>query len=56
MAYAHIRDSMEQGGVLYGNFENHKEEMFHVHADMKDVREAVAKDYDEVDRGLYQKR
>lgn len=54
-AYAHIRDSMEKGGTLYGNFEDHDHGMYHVHPDLADLREAIAKDYIEVEAGLYKK-
>lgn len=55
-AYVHIRDSMENNGILYGNFEDHKHGMYHVHADMTDIREAVSKDYNLLSEGLYRKR
>lgn len=55
-AYAHIRDSQKTGGILYGNFEDHNEEMFHVHPHMSDVRDAVQKDYIQTSPEIYTRR
>ncbi len=56
LAYGHIHDSMEEGGLLYGNFEDHHHGMYHTHPDMSDIREAIAKDYDVLGEGFYRKR
>ena len=55
LAYEHIRDSMQAGGTLYGNFEDHNEEMFHVHPHLAELRNVITKDYVKVAPNLYKK-
>lgn len=55
-AYEYICTSQKSGGILYGNFEDHHQEMFHVHPDMHDLREAVERDYVKIESDLYRKK
>lgn len=44
-AYQHIIDSMEDKGILFGNFSDHKAEKFHVSPDLGMLRERVGADF-----------
>ena len=54
-AYQNIHDTMEKGGILYGNFEDHDKGMFHVSPMLKDLRDKIARDFQPVDYRCYKK-
>ncbi|MBN1436258.1 MAG: methyltransferase domain-containing protein [Sedimentisphaerales bacterium] len=54
--YGHIRSSMQKGGILMGNFVDHQKDMLHVSPDLRELRDAISKDYKELDYLIYQKQ
>jgi SAM-dependent methyltransferase len=55
-AYRNIRASLKSNGILYGNFADTKQEMFHVSPDLARLRETVASDFDEIGECCYRRR
>lgn len=55
-AYENIYHSMEVGGVLYGNFEDHKGGMFHVSPDLSTLRKRTEKDFEKIGFRCYRKK
>jgi 2-polyprenyl-3-methyl-5-hydroxy-6-metoxy-1,4-benzoquinol methylase len=54
--YQNIYDSLEQEGILYGNFEDHKKEMFHVSPHLGELRERIATDFQPIVNLCYKKK
>jgi len=54
-AYSNVHDSLEVGGVLYGNFEDHEKGTFHVSYLLHDLREKIAQDFEKTGHNLYKK-
>lgn len=54
-AYKNIRQGLETRGILYGNFEDHGERMFHVSTDLSRLREVVRKDFELIGMGVYRR-
>jgi len=55
LAYQNIHESMEVGGILYGNFEDHEKGMFHVSPDLHELRGKVAENYEQIGPRTYKK-
>ena len=45
VAYQHIYEAMEQGGILIGSFGDHRRMFWHVSPDLQALRTAVARDF-----------
>lgn len=54
--YAHIVDSMESGGYLYGDFSDHQDEPYHVSAHLEKLRNEIGENYNQVDTNVYRKK
>ena len=54
--YKHILDSLEDGGILYGNFEDHKGGMFHVSPNLCELRDRISHDFIQLDMLSYKKK
>ena len=54
-AYQNIRESMETGGILYGNFEDHEAGMFHVSPDLQELRDKLSENYKQIGPRTYKK-
>jgi SAM-dependent methyltransferase len=55
LAYQHIYESLEPGGILYGNFSDHRPEMFHVTPDLSPLRERLSEDFQILGPKCYRK-
>jgi 2-polyprenyl-3-methyl-5-hydroxy-6-metoxy-1,4-benzoquinol methylase len=55
-AYTHIANSMESSGYLYGDFSDHKKELFHVSANLEKLRSEIDKNYGCMDVNVYKKK
>ena len=53
--YRNIRDSLEVGGIIYGNFEDHKKEMFHVSSNLNEIRCRLNEDFEQIGDMVYRK-
>ncbi len=53
--YKNIKDSLEVGGIIYGNFEDHKEEMFHVSPNLSEIRCRLNEDFERIGDMVYRK-
>lgn len=49
VAFENIRSSMVKGGVLWGNFEDHGPELYHVTQNLEKVREVIKNDFEYVE-------
>jgi 2-polyprenyl-3-methyl-5-hydroxy-6-metoxy-1,4-benzoquinol methylase len=56
LAFKNINDSLPSRGILYGNFNNHKKELFHVSCDLEDLRIEIDKYFDNLGKWLYIKK
>ena len=54
--YRNIIESLDSGGILYGNFADHQEGMFHVSPDLRDLRERINQNFDQLDLLCYKRR
>ena len=54
-AYQNIYDSLERGGIIYGNFGDTRREMFHVSSDLSQLRRRIAADFQEIGECCYKK-
>jgi 2-polyprenyl-3-methyl-5-hydroxy-6-metoxy-1,4-benzoquinol methylase len=55
--YQNIRDSLEVGGILYGNFADHKKEMFHVSPNLSKLRCRLNEDFERMEEhSLYRRK
>lgn len=55
IAYQHIYESLEKGGILRGCFMNHGAETFHVSPDLSLLREQLSRNFKMVGRNCYKK-
>ncbi|MCK5096133.1 MAG: class I SAM-dependent methyltransferase [Candidatus Pacebacteria bacterium] len=55
VAYKNIYKGMEKGGVLYGNYDDHSDIMFHISPDLSKLREYISKDFEKIN-GLFYKK
>jgi len=55
-AYQNIYDRLPQGGLLYGNFNEHSQQMFHVSPDLSMLRERIYKDFHQINVLCYKKK
>ncbi|MCP4709281.1 MAG: methyltransferase domain-containing protein [Planctomycetes bacterium] len=55
LVYQNIYESMETGGILYGNFEDHDPGMFHVSPDLHELRDKVSENYEQIGPRTYKK-
>ena len=55
VAYENIHKSMELGGILYGNFEDHEKDMFHISPDLMDLRKKITQNFKEIHYCCYKK-
>lgn len=53
--YQNIHESMEDGGILYGNFEDHEKGLFHISPDLHGLRERISGDFEKVGVLCYRK-
>lgn len=51
-----ITNSLEKGGILYGDYSDHCEELFHTHTSLRFFREELSKDFDKIGNKTYLKR
>lgn len=56
VVYQNVYDSLEHGGILYGDFDDHHKEMFHVSPNLSKLRERIDADFKRVDNLCYKKR
>ena len=56
IAYQNIYDSLEQGGILFGNFEDHRKEIFHISPNLSKLRERIEKEFKKINKRCYKKR
>jgi len=54
--YQNILGSLESGGILYGNFEDHEGGMFHVSPKLHELREKLSQDFIQLDMLSYKKK
>ena len=54
--YQNINEALDTGGILHGNFGDHEPGLFHVTPVLKDLRERVLKDFNQLDPLTYQKK
>ena len=54
-AYANINAAMEPGGYLVGDFGDHSRQLFHVSPNLQPLREAVARNFVQVQPKLFRK-
>jgi len=54
-AYQNICDTMEVGGILYGNFQDHEEAMFHINPDLSKLREKLYLNYQAIESVCFKK-
>lgn len=55
-AYNNIYESLEKGGILYGDFDNREVMSFHISPDLGKLREKISNDFEEVDAICYRKK
>jgi len=55
VAYDNIHHAMRVGGILYGGFEDHRPNMFHVSPDLGKVREKISRDFEKLNYRCYRK-
>ena len=53
--YQNIWDSLEVGGIIYGNFEDHKKEMFHVSPNLSELRCRLREGFERIGDMVYKK-
>lgn len=56
IAFENIKESVKKGGILYGNFYDHEEFMFHVSPNLKNVRLEVEKYFKKIGSMIYSKK
>ena len=54
--YENIKNCMDKGGLLYGNFADHSKGMFHVSPDLSALRKKISEDYETVETKIYRKK
>lgn len=54
-AYQNIKNSLQIGGMLYGNFGEHNKEMFHVSPDLSELRYRLNEDFKKIGDMVYRK-
>ena len=54
-AYQNICNSLEKGGILYGNFEDHEPHSYHISANLSELRKIIAQDFQPLDDRTYKK-
>jgi len=54
--YDNIVGALETGGLLYGRFEDHQPNMYHVSPQLGDLRQAIARDFDRIGQSCYRKK
>ncbi|MBT1070971.1 class I SAM-dependent methyltransferase [Pelotalea chapellei] len=54
--FNNIVNSLQSGGLLYGDFEDHLEEFLHVSTDLSDIRNALKDHFDKVFDCIYRKK
>ncbi len=55
VVYKNISIGMSGGGYLYGNFNNQRDEMFHISTNLNELREQIDKDFHKLDDRLFKK-
>jgi SAM-dependent methyltransferase len=55
-AYDNIISSLQPGGLLYGRFQDHQPNVYHVSPELDDLRQRIAHDFEQVDQSCYRKR
>ncbi len=56
VAYENISQSLSENGLLYGNFSDHRKEMFHVSHDLSKLRSAIERDFEQLGENLFRKK
>lgn len=56
MVCENILKSLNAGGVMYGNFNDHNINMYHISADLSNVRTWLKQHFDQIGPGCYRKR
>lgn len=54
-AYAHIYESLDRGGLLFGDFEDHIEDILHVSCDLSGLRRSIHGDFQKIGDNCYRK-
>jgi len=54
--YQNINNALDPKGILHGNFSDHTKGMFHVSPNLKDLRETVKQDFEQLDPLTYRKK
>lgn len=54
-AYENIYKGLETGGLLYGNFEDHRKEMFHISTDLSELRKKISENFEKINSLCYKK-
>ena len=54
-AYQNIYNSLEKGGILYGDFEDRESHSYHISADLSELRKRIAQDFQPLDDRTYKK-
>ena len=55
VAYENICHAMQAGGILYGGFEDHQPNMFHISPDLGRLRERISQDFEKLNHRCYRK-
>ncbi len=55
IAYQHICERLERGGILFGDFLDHESEMFHVTPSLHNLRQRLIKDFIKLNDNCYKK-
>ena len=55
VVYQNICSALEAGGFLYGGFEDHEKNMYHISTDLSGLREKVVKDFEKLQHHCYRK-
>ncbi len=55
VAYENICHAMHVGGILYGGFEDHQPNMFHISPDLGQLRERISRDFGKLNYRCYRK-
>ena len=55
MVYQNIYDNLGHRGILFGDFEDHQKEMFHISPDLRELVERIGEDFQAVSSLCYRK-
>lgn len=56
LVFDNINSSLQRGGLLYGNFEDHLDEFLHVSTDLGDIRAELSNKYNKISNCIYRKK